>query len=68
MTGEARIEFIAAANLTYTVQYSENLDAPLWHTLAEVVAGPGRTVVVTDPAGSTQRIYRLVTPRMPDTN
>ena len=65
VNGEAQIEFRAAANLTYTVQYTEDLDAPAWHTLADVVAGPARTVVLTDPAGTPQRFYRLVTPRQP---
>ena len=43
-------------------------DAPsgvVWHTLADVAAGPGRTVVLTDPAGASQRFYRLITPREP---
>ena len=65
VTGEAGIEFIAVANRTYTVEYSEDLDSAVWHTLADVAAGPDRTVVLTDPAASGHRYYRLVTPRQP---
>jgi hypothetical protein len=69
VTGETRIEFIAASNLTYTVEYTESLKNVVWHTLADVVAGPtSRTVLVTDPGASAQRFYRLVTPRMSNGN
>jgi hypothetical protein len=65
VSGEAQIEFIARANRTYTVEYTEDLDTPAWHKLSDVVAGlENRTVVLTDPAASAQRFYRLVTPRM----
>ena len=65
VNGEAQLEFRAAANLTYTVEYKNGFDDAAWHTLADVVAGPARPVVLTDPAGTPQRFYRLVTPRQP---
>jgi hypothetical protein len=37
----------------------------IWHKLTDVVAGPTRPVVLSDPAASTQRFYRLITPRQP---
>ena len=66
VSGEARIEFQAAANTTYTVQYKERAEATEWHKLADVAASPeSRKVVVTDPGSAAQRYYRLVTPAQP---
>ena len=66
MSGEARLEFQAAANKTYTVQYKERVDAVPWRKLADVVASAeSRTVVVTDTGSNAQRYYRLVSPAQP---
>jgi len=64
----ARLEFLAASNKTYTVQYREAVDSGEWCRLADVVAvATNRVVEITDAAAGTrsQRVYRLATPRVP---
>ena len=62
----ATLHFQSVSNRTYTVQFKDGLDAPLWNKLADVVArSTNRLQVITDPAPGTNRIYRLVTPLVP---
>jgi hypothetical protein len=62
----AVIQFRAASNQTYTVQYQPALTDG-WTKLADVVAFPtNRLVSITNALdGSEARYYRLVTPRTP---
>lgn len=58
--------FAAAPNRTYTVQYSDGLDPVVWRKLADVPAqAESRVEVLTDPAPTANRFYRLITPRQP---
>ena len=67
--GGARLRFSASSNRTYTVEYMNGIDSLFWTRLADAVAGAtNRVVDVLDSlpvSGSTQRIYRLVSPRLP---
>jgi hypothetical protein len=58
------LHFFAVSNQTYAVEASAVVTGP-WDRIAEVVAVPtSRVVTVPDPfPHSSQRVYRLVTPR-----
>ncbi|HKX61782.1 MAG TPA: hypothetical protein VJS65_08055, partial [Verrucomicrobiae bacterium] len=62
----AGISFLAVSNKTYTIQYKDQVDAPVWQRLANV---PGRTntqpVTIQDPTTNGHRLYRLATPSIP---
>jgi hypothetical protein len=68
-TGPVRIEFLAVSNRTYAVEAAGELAGGPWARVADVVASAtNRLVEVFDPIPttvSTQRVYRLVTPRTP---
>ena len=62
----ADVSFQALSNKTYSLQYRGNLNGGSWSRLAEVFARPSNRVeVIADPATSTNRFYRIVTPRQP---
>ncbi len=64
-TGRPQLSFTAVAAVDYTLEYSDNLSAGLWHKLTDVLADPTtRVVALTDPSAATGpvRFYRLVTP------
>jgi hypothetical protein len=62
----ATLEFNAASNKTYTVQYTDVLGTGLWERLTDVVGQTNAHVeIVTDPNGSAHRVYRLATPQQP---
>jgi hypothetical protein len=64
--GPTALEFIAVSNRTYTVQYKQSLDDPLWQKLVNVVAHTTNgTRRIVDPNPGTGRFYRLVTPGQP---
>jgi hypothetical protein len=64
--GGVSLAFGAISNRTYTVQYTDQLGAGLWLQLAEVPAQPANhTETIFDPAFTTNRIYRLATPKSP---
>jgi hypothetical protein len=67
LTGAAThtvVEFQAVSNRTYTVLFSDVLDASPWQTLTNLSATPtSRWESVRDPASGTNRFYRLVTPQ-----
>jgi len=59
------LEFDAASNKTYTVQWRGSLGAGSWARLADFIAAPtNRTVAITNTAAGSA-FYRLVTPRTP---
>jgi hypothetical protein len=63
-SGNARLEFMATSNTTYTVQRRNALTG-LWSWLGDVVSQPlNHTAVIVDPAPGTNAFYRLVTPRL----
>jgi hypothetical protein len=64
--GPATLEFLAVSNRSYTVEYTGQPALGPWSRLADVVVRTNsRIETVTDSAGSTNRFYRLVTPRQP---
>ena len=65
MAATPSVEFTAISNRTYTVQYADALGWP-WQRLANVLArANNRVEVIPDPAWTTNRFYRLVTPWQP---
>jgi hypothetical protein len=65
--GQATVTFQAAANQTYTVEWSSPLNGGSWQKLADAIARPAyRLETVNDSAaGDSPRFYRVVTPRRP---
>jgi Bacterial TSP3 repeat len=60
----ARIHFNAATGKTYTIQYTDKLDAPDWKRLTDLAASAtGGATSVADPNANGTRFYRLITPR-----
>ena len=59
-----RMEFQAMSNKTYALQYKGSLSDAAWQTVNSSIARrTNYSAVVIDPAPSTTRFYRLVTPR-----
>lgn len=58
--------FSGAPNLSYTVQYADDLTAPVnWQTLTTATtdgSGNGSFIDATAPAGQPQRFYRVIYP------
>jgi len=68
-SGPAVLQVMAVSNRTYTVQFTDNLSAGSWTRLADVLARTNTHLeLVVDPKPSTNRYYRLATPRQPLTN
>ena len=64
--GQATLEFLAVSNRSYTLQYTESLGLSPWLRLADVVVRTNsRLETVADPSASSNRFYRIVTPRQP---
>jgi Lamin Tail Domain/CotH kinase protein/Immunoglobulin domain/Bacterial TSP3 repeat len=64
--GTAVVNFGAISNKTYTVLFSERPNGGSWTKLADVLArATNRTEVVPDPSWTTNRFYRVATPRQP---
>ena len=61
------LEFLAASNKTYTVQFKERVNAATWSKLAEIRArSTNRIEILTDSVSeSVLRLYRLATPAIP---
>ncbi|HTD87473.1 MAG TPA: lamin tail domain-containing protein [Candidatus Binatia bacterium] len=61
--GPATISFNAVSNRTYSILYSDTLHPPVWTKVGDLL---GRTTnwsaSLVDPASSSTRYYRLVTP------
>lgn len=61
-----QLGFDAVSNRTYSVQFRDQVDGAVWQRLADVPArGVSHTEIVADAAPSTNRFYRVVTPRQP---
>jgi hypothetical protein len=64
--GAASVEIGAVSNRTYTVQFTDALDSGAWNRLQDLAGRPTNSLwTVTDPAWTTNRYYRVVTPRQP---
>jgi hypothetical protein len=64
--GGTTLEFNAVSNHTYTILFNNALGDLSWSKLADVEARPtNRLATVADPASTTNRFYRLVTPQQP---
>jgi hypothetical protein len=64
--GPAQVSFPAVAGRTYTVQYNDTLTSQGWKKLADLVAkSVSRVETVSDSASGTNRVYRIVTPKIP---
>lgn len=62
--GSADIEFAAVSNRTYTVQFTDALESGLWSSLRNFAARTNSmTNVINDPTWTSNRSYRVVTPR-----
>lgn len=62
--GAASVQFAGISNRTYSVQYTDNLNNAGWSNLAEVPSrGTNFTLQLPDPTWTTNRFYRVVTPR-----
>ena len=62
----AAVQFLAVSNRTYTVQFNDRLGSTQWFRLGDVLAlATNRLERIPDPASTTNRFYRLVTPRLP---
>ena len=63
--GRATVSFPAISNKTYSIQFQDRLGAG-WQNLAGVLAlGSNRVEVFQDSSVTTNRFYRVVTPRQP---
>ena len=61
----AQVSFQAVSNRTYSVQFSDDLNAA-WQKLADVLARTNsRVETLIDSAPKTNRVYRIVTPSAP---
>jgi hypothetical protein len=60
------LEFEAESNRTYTVQRANALDSGAWARLIDFAARTNRRIeTFVEPAATTNRYYRLITPRQP---
>ena len=61
------LQFRAAADRSYTVQYRDEVHAGPWTKLRDVAEPSARVIVIDDalPPGVPQRYYRLVAPAQP---
>jgi len=66
VNGVATLSFGTISNRTYTVQYTDGLTAGVWSRLSDIAArATNRVEQVIDPKYTTNRFYRLTTPRQP---
>src|SRR3989442_11141385 len=69
LAGTVTLRFTAVANLSYTIQYRDDLATGGWQKLTNVLTGATtRAADVPDPAAGNarERFYRLVPPPTPD--
>ena len=65
-TNGAVVRFSAVSNRTYSVLFTDALGAGPWTKLADVTAATTNHVeTIPDPAWTTNRFYRVATPRQP---
>jgi hypothetical protein len=60
--GNILLQFNAAPNRSYTVEYRDNLDATSWNTLTTIAPGSGGSVQLTNSPSGGHKFYRLRTP------
>jgi hypothetical protein len=61
--GTVEFQFTAASNRTFTVQFKDALDAPLWSLLTNVAAAPqARVIHINVAPTNSARFYRLAVP------
>jgi hypothetical protein len=61
--GAVGFQFTAASNRTFTVQFKDALDAPLWSLLTNIAAAPQTRVIHVNVAPTNNaRFYRLAVP------
>lgn len=61
--GGVDFQFTAASNRTFTVQFKDALDAPLWTLLTNITAAPQtRTIIISTSPTNNARFYRLAVP------
>jgi hypothetical protein len=61
--GLFRLSFKGLPDWAYRIQYTETLDAPVWHDLTTVTAGPsGGHFIDSPPTNAPIRFYRVVWP------
>ena len=66
VTNGVRLEFGAVSNRTYQVLRSTAVSGAPWVSVADIIArATNRTEVLLDATASTNRVYRIVTPRQP---
>jgi hypothetical protein len=64
--GSAVVQLAAQGGRTYSVQYADAVDAVVWSKLGDITARvTNRVEALIDPGGSSNRFYRVVTPRQP---
>ncbi len=62
----ATLRFQAVSNRTYSVFFKDELAAPAWEKLADIIARPtNRVETVIDAHPGTNRFYRIATPQAP---
>ena len=66
MPGQATLQVTAVSNRTYTVQFSDDVATGLWRGLGNILSRTNNRVeMITDPAWTTNRFYRIATPQQP---
>jgi hypothetical protein len=64
--GRALVHFDAVSNRTYSVLYSDSSSGGSWFRLSDIVGRiNNRSELIVDPSSTSNRFYRLVTPRQP---
>ena len=58
--GNVTLVWSAVAGRTYSVQYKDSLDDPVWHALSGTPAINGNQGQFTVPADQASRYYRIV--------
>ena len=62
--GTSSVQFGGISNHTYTVQFTDSLGAGAWSKLADIAArATNFTLQIPDPTATTNRFYRVATPR-----
>ncbi len=64
--GDPELRLFAEGNRTFTIQFADSLENPVWYRLIDIPAQPSnRLEIHRDPAQRTTRFYRAVTPAVP---
>ena len=64
--GDATLQFGSISNHTYTIQYTDNFNLSAWNKLTDLPALRTNYIYeIADPGWTTNRFYRVATPRQP---